>query len=66
MRKWYEIQFVTIATLNIIIFIFTMAASIRSEREFLYIKDTFTVSISLLALSGILMILFDMYQPKSK
>ncbi len=61
MKKWYEIQFVVVSVVIVLTFTFTFCGEIMSGKYFLYGTEVFTSLLGGLVVSGVLMILFDLY-----
>jgi len=66
MKKWYEIQFIGVAVLNVLTFLIITVGQILSKRDYLYRHETMTVNIALLVVSGVIMVLGTLYnKPKN-
>ena len=64
MRKWNELQFVIVIVINIVSMTIVIAGEILSGLYFLYKTELYTCTISTLVLSGVVMILGDLYSKR--
>lgn len=60
-KKWCEIQFTIVIVLNILLFLGVIVGETLSGNNYLYKTETFTLSIVLLVISGMIMILSEVY-----
>ena len=62
MREWYEKQFVVFTLINILTLISIIVGETLSKKDFIYKNELMTITITILILSGILMLLMALYK----
>ena len=66
MRKWYEIQFIIVSVLNILLYLGVIVGETLSGDNFKYKVETSTVGIALMVISGMIMIISEIYSKPTK
>lgn len=62
MKKWYELQFVIMVAIIVLLFTFTLCGEVLSGKFFRYKTETFTIAIGLLVISGVIRFLAEVFK----